>query len=184
MFGAKKARCPGHQNIYKLLSFPRDGLAVMNRLMKKIKFDFGIVLLIAVFIFGSGCSKKQEMVPISRPFTTKIKNVQTGKIIDGRYLATISFHVGDQANMRILAVDKGLDIQKIYVRGYYPKNAETPHLVHDTDGLGSQSTGRNSYFLKEPFDIPGPPGEWRLDIQIEDDERNLSNLYQTYLVVH
>lgn len=156
----------------------------MKQVTKIVNVYFTIIFLIAFFVFAIGCTRNIEIAPTPRPFTAKIKNVQTGKIVDGGYMATTSFHVGDQANIRILAADKDLDIQKVYVRGYYPKNAETPHLIYHTDGLGAQSDGRMSFLLKEPFHISGPPGEWRIDIQIEDEERNLSNLYKTYLIVH
>jgi hypothetical protein len=186
--GARKVRCPLAPMPPKYLQisflFHLFDWLNMNQVMKEVKFYFGILFLITFFLFTGCCRKKLEIIPTSRTFTSKIQNVQTGRIINGRYLATSSFYIGDQANIRILAVDKDMDIHKVYIRGYYPKNAETPHLKYCSYGLESQLKDRVSFFLKEPFNISGPPGEWRIDIQVEDEERNLSNLYKIFLIVH
>jgi hypothetical protein len=42
----------------------------------------------------------------------------------------------------------------------------------------------DSYTLPEPIDIPGPPGNLRVDIQIEDREGNMSSIYTLYAIVH
>lgn len=79
--------------------------------------------------------------------------------------------------MRITAIEKDIDIHTIHIRAYYPKDAENPQLEYQFSKLEPQPKESISFFLKTPLTISGPPGEWRVDIQIEDESQNYSNLY-------
>jgi len=42
---------------------------------------------------------------------------------------------------------------------------------------------RTSFYLKKPISFEGPPGDWLFEVQIEDANDNLSNLYRFHVIL-
>ncbi len=110
--------------------------------------------------------------------------VQSGKIMDGEYTATSSFRIGDLVNFKLTVIDDDLDIQMLYIRRFYPKDAVEPASRYKPMELHTLKDRRESFLLNEPLEIPGPSGEHRLEFQIEDEQGNKSNTYKVFMIVH
>lgn len=110
--------------------------------------------------------------------------VQTGKIIGDVYLATSSFDIGDKVNFKITVMDKEMDIRTLYLSRYQPKDAREPLARHKPIDLKPQKEVRDSFLLETPFEISGQPGEWRVELQIEDSTGRRSNVYKVFIIVH
>jgi len=113
-----------------------------------------------------------------------ITNVQSCRIIENRYITSTSLNIGEEGIFRFTVIDKNLDIKKLYIRGYFPRESETPTIEYGPFELDPQEKRRTSFYLKEPIVFEGPPGDWLFEVQIEDENNNLSNLYRFHVILH
>ncbi len=148
----------------------------------KIARLISLVLLGMLILIGCRGTRLDGGEPNgSPPF---IVYVQTGKIIDGEYLATSSFRIGDMVNFKFTVIDDDLDIQTLYIKRFFPKDTVEPISRFKPIELHSQKERRESFLLNEPFEVSGPSGECRFDILIEDGQGNKSNIYKLFAIVH
>jgi len=112
-----------------------------------------------------------------------ITNVQSCRIIDKDYIASTSLNVGEEGIFRVTVIDKNLDIKRLYIRGYFPRESETPTAEYGPFELAPQEKRRTSFYLKKPISFEGPPGDWLFEVQIEDANDNLSNLYRFHVIL-
>ncbi len=143
-----------------------------------------LIIPVLYWVVVSGCITSPDTVsPIGSP--PIIESVQTIKNINGNSIATSSFRVGEMGNFIIIVVDPDKDIEKLYLKGFAPGGSDTkPSLESGTVELKPQTKKIASYSLPEPMEVPSPPGRWRVDIQVEDKEHNMSNVYTLYTIVH
>jgi hypothetical protein len=146
-----------------------------------IGYLFSAVFLCVCF---AGCRSAEHIFSGETGTPPSILYVQSGKLIGSRYLATSSFHVGDQANFKITIMDPDLDVQTLYIRGYYPKDALEPFARYAPTELLSQEKERQSFVLEDPFTMPAPSGEWRVELQVEDTVGQRSNIYKLFVIIH
>lgn len=132
----------------------------------------------------AGCRSAENIFSDETGTPPSILYVQSGKLISNRYLATTSFRVGDQANFKITIMDPDLDVQTLYIRGYYPKDALEPFARYTPTELFPQKGERQSFFLEDPFTMPAPSGEWRVELQVEDTAGNRSNVYKLFVIIN
>ena len=152
--------------------------------MKKRLPVLALAASLLYFILSSGCRTSSELIsdPGSPP---TIQSVQTIKTLNGSSIATSSFRVGETGNFLIVASDMDKDIEKLYIKGYAPGSPDSrPTLVAGPIELRPQKRKIASYSLPEDIDVPTPPGRWRVDIQLEDKENNMSNVYTLYTIIH
>ena len=153
-------------------------------LMKKRLSAFILAVCLLYCILPFGCSTSSELIsdPGSPP---TIQSVQTIKTLNGSSIATSSFRVGETGNFLIVASDLDQDIEKLYIKGYAPGSPDSqPTLAAGPIELRPQTKKIASYSLPEDIDVPTPPGRWRVDIQLEDKENNMSNVYTLYTIIH
>ena len=132
----------------------------------------------------SGCSTGSDLISDSGT-PPAIQSVQTIKNMNGSSVATSSFRVGEMGNFIIVASDLDNDIEKLYIKGYAPGSLDSqPTLLAGPIELKPQTKKISSYSLSEPIEVPSPPGRWRIDIQLEDKENNMSNVYTLYTIIH
>ncbi|MBW1893048.1 MAG: hypothetical protein JRI91_05060 [Deltaproteobacteria bacterium] len=132
----------------------------------------------------SGCSTSPDTVS-SIGSSPAVESVQTIKNINGNSIATSSFRVGEMGNFIIIAVDPDKDIETLYLKGFAPGNlGSQPTFESGAIELKPQTKKIESYSLPEPVEVPSPPGRWRVDIQVEDKKKNMSNVYILYTIVH
>jgi hypothetical protein len=153
--------------------------------MKKRRPSYNtLAISLLCCILSSGCHTRSDLIsdPGSPP---TIQSVQTIKTLNGSSIATSSFRVGETGNFLIVASDMDKDIEKLYVKGYAPGSPDSqPTLVAGPIELTPQKKKIASYSLPEDIDVPTPPGRWRVDIQLEDKENNMSNIYTLYTIIH
>lgn len=155
-----------------------------NKIIKKsiIKLSAGAWIIGAVLM--AGCSVAPDIV-VFEDSPPKIQSVQTIRINHEGNVATSSFRIGEKGNFIIVAIDSDKDIEKLYIKGFSPESSNDPALLESGPiELEPQSKTIASYSLPEPIDVPGPPGRWRIDVQLEDKAKNLSNVYTLYTIVH
>ena len=152
--------------------------------MKKRLYAYGLAVSLFCCILSSACSTGPDLISKSTSPPT-IQSVQTIKTLNGSSIATSSFRVGETGNFLIVASDMDKDIEKLYIKGYAPGSSESqPTLVAGPIELRPQEKKIASYSLPEDIEVPTPPGRWRVDIQLEDKENNMSNTYTLYTIIH
>ena len=152
----------------------------------KLKKDarIGLISIIIIWMTMNCCSLKSNIV-VNKDFSPIIESVQTVKIEHGKDTVTSSFRTGEKANFIIVALDLNKDIEKLYIKGFSTKGPEIRlNFESGPVELTPHTKKIDSYMLPYPIEIPGPPGKWRVDIQIEDREKNKSNIYTLYAIVH
>ncbi|RJP79066.1 MAG: hypothetical protein C4522_11125 [Desulfobacteraceae bacterium] len=113
-----------------------------------------------------------------------ITNVQSCRIIANHYIASTSLNVGEKGTFRITVIDQNLDIKKLYIRGYFPRESETPAIEYGPFEVEPQDKKRISFYMKDPIAFEGEPGDWLFEVQIEDENNNLSNKYRFHVILH
>jgi len=58
--------------------------------------------------------------------TPEISSVRLSKLIDGQYVETSNFEIGDTANILVIAVDPDLDMDTMYIDEYLSPDFKTP----------------------------------------------------------
>jgi hypothetical protein len=148
------------------------------------RLPYILIISLLNYMVVSGCSTSSNLIssPGSPP---AIQSVQTIKKMNGGSVATSSFRVGEMGNFIIVASDLDNDIEKLYIKGYAPGSSDSqPTLEAGPIELKPQTKKISSYSLSEPIEVPSPPGRWRVDIQLEDKESNMSNVYTLYTIIH
>ena len=56
----------------------------------------------------------------------EISSVRLARLIDGQYVETSSFEIGDAANILVIAVDPDLDMDTMYIDEYLSPDFKTP----------------------------------------------------------
>jgi len=147
-----------------------------------------LILTSAISILGiTGCystkSATGSIIKIDNhiPFIT---NVQSGKIIKDRYIASSSLNISDKITFRVTIIDLDLDVKKLYIRCFYPRDSEQPYLELGPFDLPPQEKKRTSLYLNEPVEISGPSGDWLIEVQVEDEKNNLSNIYRLHVIIN
>ncbi len=135
-------------------------------------------MITGCIITDSDIKKKSDTAP---PI---IKHAQSGKIINDEYIATSSFLVGDTVNFVISTKSPSSKIIKIHLNEYYPANVNRAHTEFKPIDAVPNSKESKGLTLKEPLEFLGPPGERKFEIQVEDAENNLSNVYTLHLMIH
>jgi len=115
------------------------------------------------------------------PFIT---NVQSGKIIKDRYIASSSLNISSKSSFRVTITDFDLDVKKLYMRCFYPRGSEKPYLEFGPFDLPPQEKKRTCLYLNEPIEISGPPRDWLVEVQVEDEKNNLSNTYRLHVIIN
>jgi len=113
-----------------------------------------------------------------------ITNVQSGKIIKDQYVASSSLNISDKITFRITVIDQDLDVKKLYIRCFYPSDSEQPYLEPGPLDLPAQEKKQTSLYPDEPVEITGPPGDWLVEVQVEDEKNNLSNIYRLHVIIN
>lgn len=113
-----------------------------------------------------------------------ITNVQSCRIIANQFIASTSLNLGEESTLRITVIDPNLDIKNLFIRGYFPRESETPAIEFGPISVESQKKKRTSFYLKDPLVFEGEPGDWLFEVQIEDDSNNLSNKYRFHIILH
>jgi len=116
--------------------------------------------------------------------TPLITNVQSGKIIKNQYIASSSLNIHNKSTFRITVIDLDLDVKKLYIRCFYPKDSEQPYLELGPFDLPAQKKKQTSLYPDEPVEISGPPGDWLVEVQVEDGKNNLSNIYRLHVIIN
>jgi len=147
-----------------------------------------LFLTFAISILGiSGCriakSGMESIIKLNN-HEPLITNVQSGKIINDRYVASSSLNVSNKITFRITIIDPDLDVKKLYIRCFYPSYSEQPNLELGPFDLPAQKTIQTNIHLKEPVEISGPSGDWRIEVQVEDEKNNLSNIYRLHVIMN
>lgn len=148
------------------------------------RYILAAVLAFSLIPGWLGCQSRRPLFDAASGDIPSILYVQSGRIVTSRYLATSSFRVGDRANFKITAVDEDLDVHALYIEAFFPKDALEPTISSGPIDLKPQPERRYSFFLDEPFDVPGPPGEWRVELQLEDGKGYRSKPYRLFAIVH
>lgn len=94
----------------------------------------------------------------------------------------IEFEIWDYGNAEVEASDEDLDILKAWVWEYYPADATTPYSEGEVL-LPSQTDPNMIYSLIEDFVFYPPSGGYRIEVQLEDERGNLSNIFRMYYVL-
>ena len=152
----------------------------MNKITIQTLFILLLVCLLAAGCITTDASVIQE-VDTSPPV---IKHAQSGKIIDDKYIATSSFLVGDTVNFIVSLNDSSMNIKSIHLREHYPANVNQDHTEFKPIEAVPTSKKSKSVMLKEPIEFSGPSGNRKFEIQVEDDDNNLSNVYTLHLIIH
>jgi hypothetical protein len=138
-------------------------------------------------LFLSGCFSASRNAPkIKKPDDEPpfITNVQSCRIIANQFIASSSLTIGEKSTLRITAIDPNLDIKNLFIRGYFPRESETPAIEYGPITVEPQKKKRTSFYLKDPLVFEGEPGDWLFEVQIEDDSNNLSNKYRFHIILH
>jgi len=147
-----------------------------------------LFLTLAISILGiSGCrttkSGTESIIKMDNQ-SPLITNVQSGKIIKDQYVASSSLTISDKSTFRITIIDRNLDVKKLYIRCFYPRDSEQPYLELGPFDLPAQEKKRTSLYLNEPVEISGPAGDWLIEVQVEDEKNNLSNIYRLHVIIN
>jgi hypothetical protein len=113
-----------------------------------------------------------------------ITNVQSCRIIANNYIASSSLNLGEKSTFRITVIDQNLDIKKLFIRGYFPRESGEPTIEYGPFELEPQDKKRISFYIKNPIIFEGEPGDWLFEVQIEDGNNNLSNKYRFHVILH
>lgn len=151
---------------------------------KKPLLWYVVVLTLFSLITVPGCRGSRLAGTNPNGTAPFIVYVQSGKIIDGEYLATSSFRIGDLVNFKLTVIDDDLDTQMLSIRLFFPKDAAEPTTRYKPIEMHPPKERRESFLLNEPFEIQGPSGERRFEFQIEDNQGNKSNTYKVFMIVH
>lgn len=147
-----------------------------------------LVLTSTISILGiSGCPTARsvtESIIKTDNHSPLITNVQSGKIIKDQYIASSSFNIRDTSKFRITVIDPDLDVKKLYIRCFYPRDSEQPYLELGPFDLPAQEKKQTSMYPDEPVEISGPPGDWLVEVQVEDKKNNLSNIYRLHVIIN
>jgi len=136
-------------------------------------------------ILVSGCTTGPANLMSGSGSPPAIQSVQTIKTMNGNSIATSSFRIGEMGNFIIVASDEEQDIERLYIKGFAPgRLGLQPSLEAGPIELRPQKKKIASYSLPEAIEAPGPPGRWRIDIQLEDKENNKSSVYTLYTIIH
>ncbi len=153
----------------------------------KIKKALLLLTFAISILWISGChaakSAAESIIKLDNhsPFIT---NVQSGKIIKGQYVASSSLNINDKNTFRVTIVDPDLDVKKLYIRCFYPRDSDQPILELGPFDLPVQEKQRTSMHLNEPVEISGPSGNWLVEVQVEDEKNNLSNIYRLHVIIN
>jgi len=144
-----------------------------------------LLLFFMLFYLLTGCGSTDPGIKKGSVLEPPvIKHVQSGKIIDDKYLATRSFLIGDTVNFVISLKGSTKYITNVHLKEYYPESVNQDHTEFKPIEAVRRSTKSKSIMLKEPIEFIGPPGERRFVIQVEDKENNFSNAIDLYLFIH
>ena len=145
-------------------------------------------MTLAISILGiSGCRTAKsatESIIKTDNHAPLITNVQSGKIIKDQYVASSSFNISDKSTFRITVIDPDLDVKKLYIRCFYPRDSDQPYLELGPFDLPAQKKKRASLYPDEPVEISGPPGDWLIEVQVGDEKNNLSNIYRLHVIIN
>jgi len=158
---------------------------------KNITSNSFLHLLALSLVFSIAFSMISGCIPFDSKITREhdsappvIKYAQSGKIIADKYIATSSFLIGDTVNFIISVKNTSNNITKIHLKEYYPENVNESHTEFKPIDAVPASKKSKSIMLKEPIEFSGPSGERKFNIQVEDAENNLSNVYTLHLIIH
>ena len=105
--------------------------------------------------------------------TPEISSVRLSKLIDGQYVETSNFEIGDTANILVIAVDPDLDMDTMYIDEYLSPDFKTPFNTVEII-LFSQADPTTEYLL-ETAEVTGQVGSWRNCFLVVDSAGNESN---------
>jgi hypothetical protein len=134
-----------------------------------------------------GCSHlKQSTEKIAKtnvkpPFIT---NVQSCRIIENSYIASTSLNLGEKGTFRITVNDQNPNIKKLFIRGYLPRESEIHSIEYGPLEVDAHKKKRTTFYLKDPIAFEGDPGDWLFEVQVEDENSNLSNKYRFHVILH
>jgi len=151
---------------------------------KKFLFVSAFTIWMMAALFFSGCILHPDVLtPISA--VPRIESVQTIKIRNGRNFASSSFRVGEKENFIVVASDSDKDIDALYVKAFAPNNkSQEPNHNWEALELEPQTKKIARYSLPEPIEAVSSSGKWRIDIQVKDKKKNMSNVYTLYVIAH
>ena len=130
--------------------------------MKKLLVLFFLLLLTACNEGGDDDGSPPE-----------ISSVRLARLIDGQYVETSSFEIGDAANILVIAVDPDLDMDTMYIDEYLSPDFKTPFDSLEII-LSSQADPTTEYLL-ETAEINGQVGSYRDCFLVVDSAGNESN---------
>ena len=130
--------------------------------MKKLLVLFFLLLLTACNEGGDDDGSPPE-----------ISSVRLARLIDGQYVETSSFEIGDAANILVIAVDPDLDMDTMYIDEYLSPDFKTP--FDSLEIILSSQVDPTTEYLLETAEITGQVGSYRACFLVVDSAGNESN---------
>ena len=130
--------------------------------MKKLLVLFFLLLLTACNEGGDDDGSPPE-----------ISSVRLARLIDGQYVETSSFEIGDAANILVIAVDPDLDMDTMYIDEYLSPDFKTP--FDSLEIILSSQVDPTTEYLLETAEITGQVGSYRDCFLVVDSAGNESN---------
>jgi len=132
--------------------------------MKKLLVLFFLLLLTACSEGGGGGDAGSP---------PEISSVRLARLIDGQYVETSSFEIGDAANILVIAVDPDLDMDTMYIDEYLSPDFKTP--FNSLEIILSSQVDPTTEYLLETAEITGQVGSYRDCFLVVDSAGNESN---------
>jgi hypothetical protein len=136
--------------------------------MKYIKLS---IIGLCFVLMAIGCDSGKGHPGVG--YVPKIKEAQLVNVKE----ASTSFTYGDEATVNIQASDDNQDLQTLWVTEYYSADSTNPYNGPNPVTLPKQTSQIMAYSLVCPISLSGPPGDYMMDIQLEDASGNKSNVY-------
>jgi len=134
--------------------------------------------------FGCAHSKPStEKIAKTNVKPPLITNVQSCRIIENDYVASTSLNLREKGTFRITVNDKNPNIKKLFIRGYFPRESELHSIEYGPLEVDAHDKKRTTFYLKDPIIFEGDPGDWLFEVQVEDENNNLSNKYRFHVIL-
>jgi hypothetical protein len=140
---------------------------------------------ICIILLNQGCDSGPDTYP-GIGFIPSFKNnfIQTLNASDTLNLhAATTFYVNDYISFQFTGIDADLNIKTLYVTEYFPSDSYDNYNSTQTISLPEQLTEFMTYSNIGRRIITEPPGDYRLDLQIEDETGNKSDIVGVSIIV-
>lgn len=134
------------------------------------------VAALCLIFMHAGCSDDDETPGAG--FYPKIRSGMFMNLNDPQNAYRTSvFILGDQAGVSIRAEDKDLDMKVLYLTIFNQDDLETPYAGPDDVLLPAQTDKIMSYNNLFSITIEEPAGTYVMELQIEDERGNMSDIF-------